>query len=127
MATHSCVLPWKIPWKGELDSGVAEEWDTAGHAHVRVRVHTHRHTHTRGEAGKGKPPLPQVISCLDLFWPKSTGSQRQEGPCDLQCIEINLPGQKAKWRKGRSRIWGRRAQLEANGKVAREQRDPAIG
>ena len=113
---------WKIPWKEELGGGVAEELNMTGHAHVHIctHTHTHTHTHTRGEAGKGNLPLlPQVISCLNSFWPKSTGSQRQESSCGLQSIEINLPGQKAKWRKGRSRIWGRGAQLEANGTLAR--------
>ena len=52
MATYSCILTWKIPWKEELGSGVAEELDMTGHADVhtraRTRARTHTHTHTRG-------------------------------------------------------------------------------
>ena len=53
MATHSSILPWKIPWTEE-PGGLYSPWvhkgsDTTERAHSHTHTHMHTHTHIHEE------------------------------------------------------------------------------
>ena len=48
IATHSCILAWKIPWTEEPGGPQPMGLQRVGHDGVTKHTHTHTHTHTHG-------------------------------------------------------------------------------
>ena len=87
MATHSNILPWRIPWTKEPgwiwsigSQRVGHDWSDLAHAHTHTRTHkhtrTHTHTHTyifsrkAPRRGVGEGAVHRVIiwtSTFDLY------------------------------------------------------------
>ena len=75
MATHSSILPWRIPWaeeSGRLQSIVSQS-QTRLRACMRMRTHKHTHTHAHTHV------LILILSVLDKAY-------NLELKCTLQLI-----------------------------------------
>ena len=60
MATHSCVLAWRIPWTeepGELQSTGSQEWDTTVAEHTRTSTQNTNHLARRLQTPSRRPSV----------------------------------------------------------------------